>query len=127
MITVVAAVIEENGRYLVTLRPDGVHLAGLWEFPGGKTEPAEPHGAALRREIREELDADVAVHELIFSTTHEYDDRAVRLFFYRCTLVGPPRPRLGQQMRWVTGAELATLEFPPADDELIRVLAKNTE
>jgi len=126
MIAVVAAVIEENGRFLVTLRPDGAHLAGLWEFPGGKAEPSEAHAAALGREIREELDADVEVHDLILSTTHEYPERTVSLFFYRCTLVGRPRPLLGQQMRWIPCGELETLEFPPADHELIRVLAKKT-
>jgi 8-oxo-dGTP diphosphatase len=123
-ITVVAAVIEEHGRFLVTLRPGNVHLAGLWEFPGGKTEPREAHPAALAREIREELDTDVEVHDLILSTTHEYPERVVRLFFYRCTLLGRPRPLLGQQMRWVAAGELETLAFPPADHELIRVLVK---
>ena len=57
-ITVVAAVVEENDTFLVTRRPDGVHLAGLWEFPGGKIDPAESHADALRREMREELDTD---------------------------------------------------------------------
>jgi 8-oxo-dGTP pyrophosphatase MutT (NUDIX family) len=57
-IVVVAAIIEENGAFLVTRRPDGVHLAGLWEFPGGKVDPAENHADALRREMREELDTD---------------------------------------------------------------------
>ena len=125
MIIVVAAVIEESGRFLVTLRPDDVHLGGLWEFPGGKAEPSESHAAALNREIREELDADVEVHELIFSTTHEYPDRNIGLFFYRCTLIGRPKPLLGQKIRWVPPGELETLEFPPADHELIRVLARS--
>jgi mutator protein MutT len=125
MIIVVAAVIEESGRFLVTLRPDDVHLGGLWEFPGGKAELSESHAAALNREIREELDADVEVHELIFSTTHEYPDRNIGLFFYRCTLIGRPKPLLGQKIRWVPPGELETLEFPPADHELIRVLARS--
>jgi mutator protein MutT len=122
-VIVVAAVIEENDRFLVTRRQAGVHLAGLWEFPGGKIDPDETHTAALVREIREELDADVEVGELVFDVTHDYPERTVSLFFYRCRLTGAPRPLLGQEMRWVPRAELASLGFPPADEELIRLLA----
>jgi 8-oxo-dGTP diphosphatase len=122
IVTVVAAVIEDAGRLLVTRRPEGTHLGGFWEFPGGKTAPAESHAAALEREIREELDAHVEVHELVHATTHDYTDRAVSLFFYRCTMTGEPRAVLGQQMRWVAPHDLADLEFPPADAELIRML-----
>lgn len=121
-VTVVAAVIERAGRLLVTRRPEGTHLAGMWEFPGGKTAPAETHTAALEREIHEELDAAVQVHELLHATTHEYPERTVSLFFYRCSLSGEPRPVLRQQMQWVTPRELEGLQFPPADAELIRLL-----
>jgi 8-oxo-dGTP diphosphatase len=122
VIVVVAAVIEEDGAFLVTRRQKGVHLEGLWEFPGGKIDEGETHAAALTREIREELDADVVVGDLVFHVTHAYDDRTVALYFYRCGLRGSPRPLLGQDMRWVPRADLATLGFPPADEELIRLL-----
>lgn len=125
MIVVVAAVIEENQRYLITRRQPGGHLAGLWEFPGGKIDPDESHSAALRREIREELDADVEVGELTYHTTHAYPDRTVALYFYRCTLIGTPRPRLGQEMRWAARADLPALGFPPADAELIERLVSD--
>ena len=125
MITVVAAVIEENGAFLVARRQKGVHLAGLWEFPGGKIDEGETHHAALRRETPAELDADVDVGDLVFEITHDYDDRTVSLFFYRCALRGTPRPLLGQEMRWVPRAELATLGFPPADEELIKRLTES--
>jgi 8-oxo-dGTP diphosphatase len=118
-VTVVAAVIEERDAFLVTRRPQGVHLAGMWEFPGGKISGSESHTDALRREIREELGADVEVGALILETTHVYDDRAVRLFFYCCRLLGTPRPLVGQQMRWVPRVELGSLGFPPADEVLI--------
>lgn len=121
-IVVVAAVIEHNGRFLLTRRQDGVHLAGHWEFPGGKVVASESHAAALRREIVEELDSDVVVHELVFETTHAYPDRTVALFFYRCELIGVPKPMLGQQMEWVARSELSSLLLPPADAELIRML-----
>lgn len=125
-VTVVAAVIEDNGRFLVTRRPAGVHLGGLWEFPGGKTAPAEDHLDGLRREILEELAVDVAVHELIHATTHQYEDRVVSLYFYRCTIEQAPSAALGQEMRWVDARELRMLEFPPADVELIRKLTVGT-
>lgn len=120
---VVAAVVEENDAFLVTRRPDGVHLAGMWEFPGGKIHPAESHADALKREMREELGSEVDVHDLVFETTHAYPDRTVSLYFYRCILRGQPRPLLGQEMRWVRRSDLPSLGFPPADEELIRLLA----
>ena len=123
MTVVVDAVIEENGRFLVTRRQPGVHLAGLWEFPGGKIDPAETHTDALRREIREELDADAVVGDLVLGTTHAYPEKTVTLHFYRCTLSGAPRPLLGQEMRWITRDEMKTLTFPAADKALIETLA----
>jgi len=119
---VVAAVVEQDGRFLVTRRPHGVHLAGMWEFPGGKIDPGESHSDALRRELREELDTDVDVGELVFQITHDYPDRAIALYFYRCILLGVPRPLLGQQMQWASRSELSSLGFPPADEELITLL-----
>jgi 8-oxo-dGTP diphosphatase len=124
-VIVVAAVIEENNQFLLTRRQPGVHLAGMWEFPGGKVDVPETHGAALAREIREELDAGVDVGELVFHTSHAYPDRTVELFFYRCTLVGTPRPLLGQEMGWVPRAALPTLGFPPADEALIKLLMES--
>ena len=122
VIVVVAAVIEQNGSFLVTRRPEGTHLGGLWEFPGGKIAPGESHGDALKREIREELDADVEVGALLFETRFDYSDRLVSLHFYRCTLRNTPRPLLGQHMKWVPGTDLRALDFPPADGELITLL-----
>jgi len=124
VIVVVAAVVEDRHRFLVTRRQPGVHLAGMWEFPGGKIDPDESHDAALRRELREELDVEAEVCELVHETTHAYSDVTVALYFYRCTLRGEPRPLLGQEMRWVPRAELATLGFPLADTELIERLMR---
>jgi len=121
-VVVVAAVIERQDRFLVTRRQDGVHLAGFWEFPGGKVADGESHTDALCREIHEELDVNILVRELVLETSHEYADRVVTLFFYRCDLVGTPRPMIGQDMNWVARDELPFLRFPPADDELIQRL-----
>ena len=121
-VVVTAAVVEIDGRFLVTRRQKGVHLEGLWEFPGGKCDRDEPLKACLARELHEELDVPSRVGEEIFTTTHAYPERSVELHFFRCELLGDPRPQLGQEMRWVSREELATLEFPPADAELIRIL-----
>jgi 8-oxo-dGTP diphosphatase len=123
-VAVVAAVIEQDNRFLVTRRQAGVHLAGMWEFPGGKIDADESHVDALRREIREELDCDVRVGALVLSTTHAYPEKTVTLFFYRCALEGTPRPMIGQEMRWVAREELLDLGFPPADEALIRILTQ---
>jgi mutator protein MutT len=122
VIDVVAAVVRSGDAYLVTRRPDGVHLGGLWEFPGGKVSEGETLEDALRREIREELDTEVDVFERILEVSHAYPDRTVRLHFYRCALLGIPRALVAQEMRWVPGADLSTLGFPPADEDLIRLL-----
>jgi mutator protein MutT len=124
VIVVVAAVIEDRHRFLVTRRQPGVHLAGMWEFPGGKIDPHETHSAALRRELREELGVLVEVGELLYETSHAYSDVSVALYFYRCRLIGEPQPLLGQEMRWVPRAELPSLGFPAADAELIERLAR---
>ena len=121
-VNVVAAVVDDGHRFLVTQRQAGAHLAGMWEFPGGKVGDAESHEQALRREMLEELGVDVDVDRLVLSTSHRYQDRTVALYFYRCNLLGRPAPQLGQQMRWVTRAELRLLEFPPADADLIALL-----
>ena len=121
-LTVVAAVIERDGHLLVTRRPTGVHLEGYWEFPGGKVDEGESHADSLVREIREELDCEVTVGDEIWSVAHSYPDRRVELHFYRCGLSGDPRPQLGQEMLWVCRPDLRTLQFPPADLELIERL-----
>jgi len=123
VIVVLAAVIEQDGRLLVTRRLDHTHLAGLWEFPGGKCEPRESHEDCLRRELMEELGVEATVGDEIVVTEHAYPDRTVRLHFRACAIAGAPEARLGQQMRWVTREELGTLEFPEADRTLIGLLS----
>jgi 8-oxo-dGTP diphosphatase len=121
-IVVVAAVIEENGAFLVARRLPGTHLAGYWEFPGGKVTDGEALEAGLAREIREELNAGIAGLQKILETAHTYPERTVELHFYRGSLTERPVPALGQELRWITRDEFASLEFPPADQELIAQL-----
>jgi len=123
-IVVTAAVIERDGRLLITRRQHGVHLEGFWEFPGGKCDAGESLRASLERELREELDVDATIGSEIFTTTHAYPERSVELHFFECEIHGTPRPLLGQEMRWVERDELPTLRFPPADDELIQLLRR---
>ena len=121
-IAVVAAVIERDDAFLLTLRPEGTHLAGHWEFPGGKVHDSETHAEALRREIFEELDAVAIVGELVHTVTHAYPEKTVQLFFYKCDLDGEAKPMMGQQMRWIARSELSALPFPEADRDLISQL-----
>jgi 8-oxo-dGTP diphosphatase len=121
-IIVAAAVIERDGAFLVTRRQKGVHLEGFWEFPGGKCGPGESHAACLARELREELAVDAHIGDELLATTHRYTERSVELHFLRGELRGEPAPQQGQEMRWISRSELSTLEFPPADAELIRHL-----
>lgn len=122
-IEVVAAIVSDAGRFLVTRRLRGTHLEGCWEFPGGKVDPGESHAEALRREMLEELGVGIDVGPLELETSHAYPDRVIVLAFYHCRLLGEPTPLLGQEMQWVDGPALPTLEFPPADAELITRLA----
>ena len=121
---VTAAVVDRDGLLLVTQRLEGTHLAGHWEFPGGKCEPGESAPACLLRELREELGVEARVHEEIHRTLYAYGDRRLELVFFRCELLAEPRPLLGQEIRWVSRAELGTLKFPPADAELIAILSQ---
>jgi 8-oxo-dGTP diphosphatase len=124
-ITVVAAVVEHNGKFLVARRLDGTHLAGCWEFPGGKVHDGETREAALRREIVEELNTPIDGLLEIFHTAHAYPERTVDLYFYRGTLRGAPKPMLGQELRWITRGDFSNLEFPAADAELIAQLVSD--
>lgn len=122
-IVVAAAIIEVDGRFLMARRLAGTHLAGTWEFPGGKCDAGESREACLSRELREELDVEALVGEEVLSVEHRYPERHVRLHFHRCAIVGTPRPVLGQELRWVTREELGAIDVPPADRELVELLA----
>jgi mutator protein MutT len=121
VIEVAAALIrDETGRYLISQRRRGSHLAGLWEFPGGKRESHEDFEACLRRELSEELGATFAVGRLVDTVRWEYPDRVVVIRFYECRLeAGTIRPCEEQAIAWVERARLGDYEFPPADRTLL--------
>jgi 8-oxo-dGTP diphosphatase len=123
VIVVVAAVIERDDHFLLTLRPPGTHLEGHWEFPGGKAHPHETHAEALRRELFEELDIVARVGPLLFRVNHNYPERSVELSFYECSFAGEPKPMLGQAIQWFARNRLRELRFPQADAELIHRLS----
>lgn len=126
-VVVAAAVVEQDGTFLLTRRLEGTHLAGRWEFPGGKCQPGETLDECLRREMLEELAVNVHVGSEILVTRHAYAERVVELHFFECQLTGVPHPREGQQMRWVPRGELANLDLPEADADLIVMLERSSK
>jgi len=122
-IVVSAAVIERGDAFLLTRRANDAHLGGRWEFPGGKVEAGETLAETLVREMREELGCGVEVGPLLLATRHAYPDVHVELHFFSASLVGEPRPQLGQEMRWVARDQLALLPLPEADADLVVMLS----
>jgi 8-oxo-dGTP diphosphatase len=119
-VLVAAAVLIEQSRVLLTQRRAGTHLAGAWEFPGGKVEPGEDPRAALRRELAEELGIDAVAGEIVEVTFHRYEEtgNAVLLLFFEATrAAGSPDPRALDvaAFRWAAAADLDPAHFPPAD------------
>lgn len=121
-VVVAAAVVIRDGRVLLTRRAEGQHLAGLWEFPGGKLEEGESPEAALVRECREECGIDVEVIDILDVTHHRYPDKDVLLLFYRCALrAGEVTHLQVADHAWVAPIELGDYPLPPAD---VRVVAR---
>jgi 8-oxo-dGTP diphosphatase len=119
-IRVAAAVIEDGGRVLLARRPDGAHQGGLWEFPGGKVEPGEAIGEALRRELAEELGIEVLAHRPLIRVRHAYADREVVLDVHRVNAYrGRPAGLEGQPLAWVDPTELDRYAMPAADRPIV--------
>src|SRR5712691_6997675 len=101
-----------DGKILITQRLDDVHLAGLWEFPGGKVEGGESLEAALEREIREELGVGIVIGDEFYTVEHSYPGRSVRLHFFNCEIRAGQLTAVGvADMRWVVPGELVNFEF----------------
>lgn len=122
-IRVVGAMIERNGKYLITQRPRRATLPLLWEFPGGRVEPGETDQEALARELHEEMGIEVAVGERVVHVEHSYDSYDIDFCVYRCRHVGGPIQHLRvNDHRWVRADELDSFDFPPADEKTISKL-----
>ena len=121
---VVAALIRDGGRILMSRRRADQAMPLLWEFPGGKVEPGEPPDAALAREVREELGCEVRVgriHEVVF---HAYPEFDLYMLVYECGIVsGAPAPREVAEVAWVEAGRLPALDLLPAEYPLARALA----
>ncbi len=116
-IRVVAAVIAQGGRYLITQRRATAVLPLLWEFPGGRVEGGETDAAALEREVEHRLGVSVKVGSLISYVSHPYERYTVDLHLYDCSIVsGEPFERNVRAFRWATSAEFDDHEFTPADE-----------
>jgi 8-oxo-dGTP diphosphatase len=121
-VLVVAGVLFEGGRVLLTQRKAGAHLEGLWELPGGKLDPGEDPRDALVRELREELGIEVEVGAPIEITSWKYPERHVLLLFFEVVRrPGSPEPRAIDvaDLRWATRADLDVLAFPDADRDVV--------
>jgi mutator protein MutT len=120
IVEVAAGVLVENGKVLVTRRLKGVHLEGLWEFPGGKLKEGETPQLGLIREIREELNVEVIVEDLLAKVDYAYPDRKTRIYFFKCRILkGKPKPLRSKELRWIGKEELEQLTFPPANATVI--------
>jgi 8-oxo-dGTP diphosphatase len=116
-IRVVAAVIEQGGRYLITQRRPSAVLPLLWEFPGGRVEERETDADALRREVRHRLGVSVEPGQLISFVSHPYERYVVDLYLYECRLTGgAPVEQNVHAFRWVRSADFDQYPFTPADE-----------
>jgi len=123
VILVTAGLVFHRSKLLITQRPAGTHLAGMWEFPGGKQDPGETLPECLARELREELGIEVEVHELLEECVHSYPEKTVKLHFFRCSLKqGEPRAIECSNFAWVTAEDLDRYAFPPPDHSLLEAL-----
>ena len=109
--------VAREGRYLITQRRASAILPLLWEFPGGRVELGENDQAALKREVRERLDADIRVGQLISFVSHPYEHYRVELYLYECTLDSDQVSNANvHDVRWVRSDEFEQYEFTPADE-----------
>ena len=120
---VTAGLVWKNEKLLITRRPEGSHLAGYWEFPGGKQEPGESLEACLEREMREELAIEVKAATHLLQIDHDYETKSITLHLFQCNfLSGTPMPLGCDEIRWVKPEELANYQLPPPDIQVLPFL-----
>lgn len=117
---VTAGLVWKDGKLLITMRPEGTHLAGYWEFPGGKQEPGESLESCLEREMREELAMEVKAVKHLLQIDHDYETKSITLHLIQCDwLKGTPTPMGCAELRWVKPEDLALYRLPPPDLQLL--------
>jgi mutator protein MutT len=122
---VTAGLIFRDGRLLLTKRPQGKHLAGFWEFPGGKQEENESLEACLEREIKEELGLEVHAGKHVLTIDHDYQGQSISLHLFECAEIrGEPKPLESPEIRWVLPQELSQYRLPPPDLEILPAVLK---
>jgi 8-oxo-dGTP diphosphatase len=125
LLVVAAAILDTAERVLIAERPPGKHMAGRWEFPGGKVAPGESEEAALARELEEELGIEVTAVEPMMRLSHRYPDREVELSLWLVRgYRGAPQPLDGQRLKWVARAQLATEDLLEADRPFVTALVQ---
>jgi 8-oxo-dGTP diphosphatase len=125
LLVVAAALYDSDGRVLIAERPAGKHMAGRWEFPGGKVDVGEAEAQALARELREELGIEVTSSRPFMRLTHSYDDRDVELSMWIVERYsGAPKGLDGQRLKWVQPARLLDEDILEADRAFVEALAR---
>ena len=126
VIEVAAGLIHHDGRYLIARRKPGVHLAGFWEFPGGKREIGESLEECLQRELFEELSIRVDMPVPYQIVRHDYPEKTVELHFFHCAIEEGQATAVDcAEIRWVLPEELPQFKFPPADQVIIDALQRD--
>lgn len=122
-IEVVAAVICKDGKIFATQRGYG-EWKDWWEFPGGKVEPEETHTDALKREIREELDTEIEVGDLLTTVEYDYPKFHLTMYCYICSVInGQLLLREHEDARWLASDEMESVKWLPADLKVINILS----
>ena len=125
MTDVVAALIWDQGKFMICQRPAHKARGLLWEFVGGKTEPGETLEEALIRECREELDITVAVGDIFTQVVHEYPDILIRLTLFNCTVAqGTPKLLEHNDLTWISPEEIPNFDFCPADKDILALICQ---
>lgn len=119
----VAVINNHQGKILIDRRKQSGEMGGLWEFPGGKIEPGESIEECIEREVKEELDIDIAVGDRLTTITHAYETFKVTLYVHNCQhLKGEPQPLECEEIHWVEPAQMNQYQFPQANTQIINLL-----
>ncbi|MBR59258.1 MAG: 8-oxo-dGTP diphosphatase MutT [Myxococcales bacterium] len=128
LVLVVAGIARNENTILLTQRPAGSHLAGQWEFPGGKVRAGEDPEKALQREWLEELGVSCTDIDAFGFAHHAYPEKTVLILFYEIRLTGTPIPQENQAMEWVPIERLTDYPMPEADVSIVeRLMAEHTQ